>query len=113
VVLKRHLKDSPCSSEWIDVSYKPLGCIFLTVLHTLVYLRGTLPLGLKGRFYTKLVFVPKGNILHPCCLCLLNGNILCQTSGVKPNTIICKDLYLRGRFYTKYYLMLYIIALID
>jgi len=26
VVLKRPLKDSPCSTEWIDESYKSLGC---------------------------------------------------------------------------------------
>ena len=31
VVLKQHLKDSPCSTKWIGVSYKPLGCIFLTM----------------------------------------------------------------------------------
>jgi len=29
--LKQCLKDSPCSTEWIDVSYKPLGCIFSTI----------------------------------------------------------------------------------
>jgi len=40
-------------------------------------------------------------------------NILRQTSGVKPNAIIYKDPYLRGRFYTKYYLVLYIIVPID
>jgi len=28
---KRCLKDFPCFTEWIDVSYKPLGCIFLTM----------------------------------------------------------------------------------
>jgi len=26
---KMTLKDSPCFTEWIGVSYKPLGCIFL------------------------------------------------------------------------------------
>jgi len=29
----------------------------LLVLHTLAYLRGTLPLGLKGRFYAIVAFV--------------------------------------------------------
>jgi len=26
-----HLQDFPCCTEWIDVIYKPLGCIFLTI----------------------------------------------------------------------------------
>ena len=56
------------------------------VLHTLAYLVGTLPLGLKGRFYAKLVFVSKGKILRHCCLYVLNGNILRQTNDAKPNT---------------------------
>jgi len=73
------------------------------VLHTLVYLRGALPLGLKGRFYAKLVYVSKEKFLYHYCLCVLNGNILCQTSGVKPNAIIYKDPYLRGRFCAEYY----------
>ena len=83
------------------------------VLHTLAYLRGTLPLGLKGRFYAKLVFVSKGKILRHCSLCVLNGNILHQTNGVKPNAIIYKNPYLRGRFYAEYYLVLYITVPID
>ena len=33
------------------------------VIHTMVYCKGTLPLGLKGRFYTMLVFGSKGKIL--------------------------------------------------
>jgi len=41
------------------------------VVHTLAYLRGTLPLGLKGRFYAIVAFV-----------CLM-GTFLCQASGVK------------------------------
>ena len=56
------------------------------VLHTLAYIGGTLPLGLKGRFYAKLVFRSKGKILRHCCLYVLNGNIFCQTHDIKPNT---------------------------
>ena len=62
-----------------------LGFSIRMVIHTLAYLGGTLPLGLKGRFYTKLVFRSKGKILHHCCLFVLNGNILRQASDVKPN----------------------------
>jgi len=86
---------------------------YLLVVHTLAYLRDTFPLGLKGRFYVKLVFVSKEKILCHCCLCVLNGNILRQTSGVKPNAIKYKDPYLRERFYAKYYLVLYIIVPIN
>ena len=35
------------------------------VMHTLAYLEGTLPLGLKGRFYAKLVFRSKGEDFMP------------------------------------------------
>ena len=33
------------------------------VLHTMAYLRGTLPFGLKGRFYANVAFYPEGKIL--------------------------------------------------
>ena len=57
-----------------------------SVLHTLAYLKGTFPLGLKGRFYAKLVFVSKGKILRHCCLYVLNGKILRQKNHIKPST---------------------------
>jgi len=61
----------------------------------------SLSLCLKGRFYAIFAFV------------YLMGNNLQQTSGVKPNAIIYKHLYFRGRLYTKYYLVSYIIVPID
>ena len=74
-----------------------------SVLHTLAYLVGTLPLGLKGRFYAKLVFVSKGKILRHCCLYVLNGNILRQTNDAKPNTYMHIDSYIKGKFYAVYH----------
>ena len=62
----------------------PMGSI-LVVLHTMAYLRDTLPLGLKGRFYAMLPFYSKGKILHHSLFYVLNGKILHQTNGVKPN----------------------------
>ena len=74
-----------------------------SVLHTLAYLVGTLPLGLKGRFYAKLVFVSKGKILRHCCLYVLNGNILRQPNDAKPNTYMHIDSYIKGKFYAVYH----------
>ena len=39
-------------------------------------------LGLKGRFYAKLFCVSKGKILRYCCLYVLNGKILRQTTSL-------------------------------
>ena len=52
----------------------------------MAYLRGTLPFGLKGRFYANIAFYPKGKILCQSFLYVLNGKILHRTNGVKPNS---------------------------
>jgi len=55
--------------------------------------RGMLPFGLKGRFYTKLAFYPKGKTLRQSLLCVLNGKILCDSYwaiyGIKPMQCKC------------------------
>ena len=57
----------------------------LGIAHIGVF-RGYIALGLKGRFYAKLVFRSNWKILRHCCLYVLNGNILRQTNDVTPNT---------------------------
>jgi len=44
-----------------------------------------LPFVLKGRFYAMVAFYTKGKILRHSLLYVLNGSILRQTHGVKPN----------------------------
>jgi len=51
----------------------------------MAYFTSVLPFGLKGGFYTKLAFYPRGKILCQSLLYVLGGKILCDINGVKPN----------------------------
>ena len=67
----------------------------------MAYLRDTLPLSIKGRFYVMFPFYSKGKISHHSLLYVLNGKILCLTNGIKSNSSNLYSIIHNGKIYAK------------